>query len=94
MMEMTNTRQTWAEIKEMYPDQWVYMADVDFGTGNIVSAIVVFVGKNADDVSDFAKANRGNLPNVMTRWYTGQAIDDSEYVDNDDAVISLATEVM
>ena len=91
---MTNTRQTWAEIKEMYPDQWVYMADVDFVTGNIVSGVVFCVSKDEDDIYAFKRANRDNLPNHMTFWYTGQAIDDSEYVDNDDAVISLATEVM
>ena len=92
---LDNTRLTWEQIKQAYPDQWVYMADADFGTGNIVSAVVVFACKSEGELSNFARANRHNLPNGMTSWYTGEPIDSEYYNDyNDNLQISLAKGVV
>ena len=84
---LDNTRLTWEQIKQVYPDQWVYMADAESVTGNLISAVVVFASDTSWGITEFALANRPNLPNGMTTHYTGQPIDDVEY--NDDVELSL-----
>ena len=90
-----NTRHTWEQIKQMYPDQWVYMAHAESVAGNLVSAVVVYACKDANALHEFVMSNRPSLPRGMARRYTGEPIGSEYYSDyNDDVKIEFAEGVL
>ena len=78
-------RYTWQQIKQMYPDQWIHMKDMEFIKGDLKSAEIICTGKERQDIFDFEDENPDvfkNLTLVCTR-YTGEIIEGLEYGDDD-----------
>ena len=47
---MENKRMTWDEIVAKYPDQWVGLTDVERDGADVVSAVVKYSDKDADEL--------------------------------------------
>ncbi len=64
-------RMTWKEIQETYPDQWVGLSKVEWdkpGGANVVSAVVKYTDKTADELYDMQISGR----DIYTTYTTPQ----------------------
>ena len=87
---MDKTLYTWEEMKQMYPDQWVLIANHKLDKGNFVHGAVLFACKDRDELHEFIMASQAALPYRIYTRYTGEPVDYAEY--NDDVVLELYEE--
>ena len=83
LKEESPMRQSWQEIEEMYPDQWVLMKDMEFVSGNLQSATVIYAGKNREDIFRFENENLEKVQCITATFYTGEIIEGVEYSDEE-----------
>lgn len=76
-------RHTWQQIQQTHPDQWVYMKDMQYRSGNLESAVVIFTSKDRLDINRFKLENPDKVPRATAVSYTGEPIEGLEYNDED-----------
>lgn len=67
---MDDTRMTWAEIQNEYPDQWVGLTEVKYRNDDgisVESGIVKYVGRpKGEEITK--RLNEKNIPRLYWRW--------------------------
>ena len=62
-------RMTWKEIKQMYPNQWVGLVDVEYESDNdatIKTAIVKYTDKSKNELTKMQIQTNGELIGIYT----------------------------